>query len=167
MIYFVTEEFIKNKTHITQNVDASDIAPFLQIAAVTYVQPILGYTFYNHLLKAYNDGTTTPNEDILIEFISYVVAFSAAYEALPNLAWRISNKGPQSQFGDYSAAEGIEVVNYLRRNIIKFSNLKTDELRAYLSENKKLFPQWSEKENNSIVKPDKRRKNNPGGLSTI
>lgn len=167
MIYFVTEEFIKNKTHITQNVDAGDISPFLQIAAVTYVQPILGYTFYNHLLDAYNNKSTTAEEDILIDFISYVVAFSAAYEALPNLAWRISNKGPQSQFGEYSAAEGIEVVNYLRRNVIKFAKMKTDELRAYLNENKSLYPKWSLKENNAIVSPDRRLKNNPGGMSSI
>ena len=78
MVYFVTEEFIKNETHITQNVDAGDISPYLHISAITYIQPILGYTFYNDILDKFNLGNLNADETQLVEFIKYVVAFYAA-----------------------------------------------------------------------------------------
>jgi len=168
MIYFqVTEQFIKNDTHITQNVDAADIQPYIQIAAVTYLQPIMGYNFYNDILVKSDAGTLSTNEQTLVDFIKYMVAFYAAYEAVPNLAYRISNKGPQSQFGEYSASEGITVVEYIRRNIIKFAKLKEDELRAYLNENYKNFPLWKSSDNKDINLPNTNKTDNYGGITSI
>ena len=167
MVYFVTEEFIKNETHITQNVDAGDISPYLHISAITYIQPILGYTFYNDILDKFNLGTLNADETQLVEFIKYVVAFYAAYEAVPNLTFRISNKGIQSQSGEFSASESIEVVNYIRRNIVKYAKIKEDELREYLYENKDLFTLYKDKSNKSIVEPDGERNQNKGGMSSI
>lgn len=168
MITFgVTEEFIKNNTHITQNVDAQDLAPYITISAEMYIQPILGYNFYQDILAKSNAGTLSADETVLVDFIKYVVAFYAAYEAVPNLTYRISNKGVQSQFGEYSGQEGLDVVNYIRRNIVKFANIKEDELRAYLNENYKKFPLWKSNDNKDIVNPDTRKTNNNGGITSI
>ena len=49
MIYFVTEAFIKDKTHITQNVDAKDLAPYIPMSVKVYIEPILGYTLFGTL----------------------------------------------------------------------------------------------------------------------
>lgn len=167
MEYFVSEQFIKNNTHITQNVDAQDIAPYLQIASISYIQPILGYTFYNDILTKFNAGTLNADETTLVEFIKYVVAFYAAYEAVPNLTFRISNKGIQSQFGEYSAQESIQVLDYIRRNIVKYAKIKEDELREYLYENKSKFSLYTDKTNKDIVEPDNKRNDNKGGISAI
>jgi len=167
MIYFVTEEFIKNNTHITQNVDAQDIAPYLQIAAISYIQPILGYRFYNDLLTKFNASTLNQDEEVLVEFIKYVVAFYATYEAVPNLTFRITNKGIQSQSGQYSASESIDVLNYIRRNIVKYAKIKEDEMREYLYENKDLFTLYNDSSNKDIVSPDGKRNENRGGITSI
>jgi len=153
MVYFVTEEFIKNETHITQNVDAGDISPYLHISAI--------------ILDKFNLGTLNADETQLVEFIKYVVAFYAAYEAVPNLTFRISNKGIQSQSGEFSASESIDVVNYIRRNIVKYAKIKEDELREYLYENKDLFTLYKDRSNKSIVGPDGKRNQNKGGISSI
>jgi hypothetical protein len=154
MIYFVEEQFIKTKTHITQNVDAKDLAPFIPLAVKTYIQPILGYRFTEDLLTKFNAGTTTAEEDELIEFIQFVTAFYAAYDAVPNISFRISNKGIQSQSGDYSASEGIQAVEYIRNNILKFAKVHEGNMRAFLELNKAEFPLYLDKTNKEISAPD-------------
>jgi hypothetical protein len=154
MIYFVTEQFIKNKTNITQNVDAKDLAPYIQLSVKTYIQPILGYTFTNDLLTKYNDGTTSAEEDELIEFVQYTTAFYSAYDAIAFLSFRVSNKGLQSQSGDYSASEGIQAVEYIRQNVLKFAKIYEGNMRAFLELNKDLFPLYSDPTNKEIKAPD-------------
>lgn len=154
MIYFVTEQFIKTKTHITQNVDAKDLAPYIPMSVKVYIEPILGYTFTQDLLTKYNAGTTSAEEDELIDFISYTVAFYAAYDAVPNLSFRISNKGVQSQSGDYSASEGIQAVEYIRTNILKFAKVHEGNLRAFLCLNEVSFALYSDTTNKDITAPD-------------
>jgi len=154
MIYFVTEQFIKTKTHITQNVDAKDLAPYIEMSVKTYVQPILGYNFTNDLLTKFNAGTLSAEEDELVEFIQYVTAFYSAYDAVPNLSFRISNKGIQSQSGDYSASESISAVEYIRNNILKFAKVYEGNMRAFLELNKNDFPLYLDKVNKEIKAPD-------------
>lgn len=154
MIYFVTEAFIKDKTHLTQNVDAGDIAPYIPMAVKTYAQPILGYRFTNDLLTKFNAGTTSADEDELIEQIQYFVAFYAAYDAVPNISFRVSNKGVQSQFGDYSASEGIATVEYIRRNIKKFVDTYENQLRKWLELNEDKFALYTSETNKEIEGPD-------------
>lgn len=154
MIYFVTEAFLKAKTHITQNVDAKDLAPYIPMSVVTYIQPILGYRFTRALLTKYNDGTLSADELELVEFIQYVTAFYSCYDALPNLTFRVSNKGIQSQFGDYSGSEGVATVEYIRNNVLKFAKVHESNMRAFLELNRKLFPLYLDEINKEISAPD-------------
>jgi hypothetical protein len=155
MIYYITEQFLKNKTPITQNVDAKDLAPFMEMTVRTYVQPILGYNFNNELLEKFNDETLSPIETDLVEFIQFVVAFYATYDAIPSLTFRISNKGIQSQFGDYQNSEGVATVEYLRNNMLKFARVHESNLRAFLDLNKDQFPTYLATINEQIEAPDK------------
>jgi len=155
MIYFVTEQFLKTNTNITQNVDAKDLAPYIALSVKTYIQPILGYNFTNDLLTKFNAGTTSSIEDELIEFVQFVTAFYSAYDAIPNLSFRVSNKGIQSQSGDYSASEGIAAVEYIRQNVLKFAKVHEGNMRAFLDLNKDSFPVYLASTNNEISAPDK------------
>lgn len=154
MIYFVTEQFIKTKTHITQNVDAKDLAPYIELSVKTYVQPILGYRFTIDLLNKFNAGTLSAEEEELIEFVQYVTAFYSAYDAIPNLSFRISNKGIQSQSGDYSSAETVSTVEYIRNNVLKFAKVYEGNMRSFLELNKLEFPLYLNKVNKEISAPD-------------
>lgn len=157
MIYFVTEKFIKNKTHITQNVDAGDLAPYIPLAVKTYIQPILGYRFTEDLLTKFNGGTTSAQEDELIENIQYMAAFFAAYDAVPNITYKISNKGVNSQYGDYVSNEGISVVEYIRQNIYKFAKIYEQQLRDFLDLYCDDFPLYKSNTNKELQAPDKEK----------
>ena len=109
------------------------------------------------MLVKFNAGTTDALEDELIDFVKYTTAFYAAYDAAPNLSFRISNKGVQSQSGDYSASEGIQAVEYIRTNILKFAKVHEGNLREFLQLNKDNFPLYKDPTNREITAPDGER----------
>lgn len=154
MIYFVTEKFLKDITPISANVDANDLAPYVPMSVKTYIQPILGYNFTNDLLAKYNAGTLSTEEEELVEFVKYMTAFYTAYDALPTLTFRISNKGVNSQFGDYSSSEGVPTVEYLRNELLKFAKKYENDFRAFLNLNKNDYPLYLDKVNKEIQQPD-------------
>ena len=96
MLYFITETYLKVNTPITANVDVTDVTPYVATQAALRVQPILGTTFYNHMLTAYNAQTLTPDEVDLVEFIQPVIAWRSAEDAVFGLTYQLKNKGLQT-----------------------------------------------------------------------
>lgn len=154
MIYFVDEQFIKVNTQLSKNIDWSDIAPNIRVAAITYPRNQLGKVFFDDLLSKFNAGTLSSIEDELVELVKYITAFRAADLTVPFLSFSIKNKGIQSQSGNFSASEGLEVLNYMRNEIKKFAHIKEKELKEFLKENEKDFPLYTSEDNKKIVKPE-------------
>lgn len=159
MTYYVNEIFLKTKTPITKNVDASDLAPFIEMAVKGYIEPILGYNFNKELLTKFNNNTLNSMEIELVGFIQFVVAFYAAYDAVPSLTFRLSNKGLQSQFGDYSGSETIQTVEFIQNDFLKFARIHESSLRAFLAINKNEFPTYLSEQNREIEAPDQGQTN--------
>lgn len=156
MKYFIDEEFLKNKTQVTQNVDASDLSPYIAMASRMYLPPILGHNFYIEILDKYNNDTLNGDETELVEFIKYVVGFWTVYEAAPNLTYRLGSKGLQAQSGEFSSEVGIQILDRMQRQYQKMAEDRSNELRAYLLENKDKFEGYT-KDNDDITKPDGQR----------
>ena len=151
--YFVTENYIKTRTQISQNVDVADIAPNVQVAAIDYVRPILGLRFFDDLLTKYNAQTLSPDEEDLVEIMQKVIAFRAADITAPFISFSLKNKGIQSQSGEYSASESIEVVNYIRNELQRHAATYEDELKEFLKLNKANYPLYTDSTNKEIVPP--------------
>lgn len=154
IIYFVTENYIKTRTQLSQNIDVADIAPNITVAAIDYVRPILGLRFFNDLLTKYNAQTLTSTEEDLVEIIQKVVAFRAADITAPFISFSLKNKGVQSQSGEYSASESIEVVNYIRNELQRHAATYEDELKEFLKLNKDDYPLYTDNSNKEIVRPE-------------
>jgi len=152
--YFVTENYIKTRTQISQNMDVADIAPNVEVAAIDYVRPILGLTFFDDLLTKYNAQTLTPTEELVVEIVQKIVAFRAADITVPFVSFSIKNKGIQSQSGEYSASEGIEVVNYIRNQLKGHAATYEDQLKEFLKLNKDDYPLYTSDANKEILPPE-------------
>lgn len=163
MNYFANENEIKNNTNLHRNIDYADIYPNIKVAATTYVRPILGKRFFDDLVVKYNANTLTTVEKELVDIVSLVVMFRAADLTLPFIAFKLTNKGPQTQSGDNSSSAGMEAINYLRTEIRKMAHINENELRSFLDLNRKDYPLYTAKENNEIVKPS--NADNGGSIS--
>ena len=154
MIYFITENYLKNNTPITNNVDVTDVMPYVATQSRLRITPILGYYFYEDLLTKYNAQTLNSDEEDLVEFIQPVVAWYSAEDAVFGLTYQLKNKGIQQQFGDYSNAVSKDEVAFNMDHYHQKAQRFEQDLITWLEANKSKFPEYTSQENkDSIVKP--------------
>ena len=147
MLYFITENYLKTNTPITANVDVTDVFPYVATQAQLRVMPILGTTFYNHLLTAYNDQTLTPEEETLVTFIQPVIAWRSAEDAVFGLTYQLKNKGLQQQSGDYSQPVTRSEVAFGMEHYAQKASFFEMRLIRYLIKNKSEYPIFTSHEN--------------------
>ena len=140
MLYFITETYLKTNTPITANVDVTDVTPYIATQSALRIQPILGTTFYNHMLNAYNTQTLTPDEIDLVEFIQPVIAWRSAEDAVFGLTYQLKNKGLQTQNGDYSASVSMSEVAFGMEHYAQKASFFEQRLIRWLLANRNLFP---------------------------
>ena len=140
MIYFITETYLKVNTPITANVDVTDVTPYIATQAQLRVMPILGTTYYNYLLAAYNAQTLTNDEETLVTFIQPVIAWRSAEDAIFGLTYQLKNKGLQTQFGDFSASVSRSEVAFGMEHYAQKASFFEQRLIRWLLANRNLFP---------------------------
>ena len=143
MIYFVTENYLKQKTPITQNVSATDVMPFIEPSASSWMQSILGTYFFNHLLTAYNAQTLTSDELLLVGKIQPAIAWRATVDCVLGLTYQLKNKGLQKQSGDNSESVEQSETTFVMRHYEQKAEFFEMMTRKYLMANKTLFPQFT------------------------
>jgi hypothetical protein len=140
MLYFITETYLKTNTPITANVDVTDVTPYVATQAALRIQPILGTTFYNHMLTAYNAQALLPDEIDLVEFIQPVIAWRSAEDAVFGLTYQLKNKGLQTQSGDFSASVSRSEVAFGMEHYAQKASFFEQRLIRWLLANRNLFP---------------------------
>jgi hypothetical protein len=148
MIFFITEAWLKANTPITNNVDVTDIIPWVQIAADMEIRPILGTYFYDIILAKYNAQTLTADETTLVSFIKPAIAWRAAGLSVYGLSYQLKNKGLQKQSGDFSESVSEEEVKFGMSHYEQMSRFYSNQLIKWLKANKDLFPDFTNVLNN-------------------
>jgi hypothetical protein len=143
MIYFVTEAYLKQKTPITQNVSATDVMPFIEPSASSWMQSILGTYFFNDLLVKYNAQTLNGDETILVEKIKPAIAWRATVDCVLGLTYQLKNKGLQKQNGDNSESVDQTETTFVMRHYEQKAEFFEMMTRKYLKLNKDLFPEFT------------------------
>jgi hypothetical protein len=143
MIYFVTEAYLKQKTPITQNVSATDVMPFIEPSASSWMQSILGTYFFNDLLVKYNAQTLNGDETILVEKIKPAIAWRATVDCVLGLTYQLKNKGLQKQNGDNSESVDQTETTFVMRHYEQKAEFFEMITRKYLKLNKDLFPEFT------------------------
>jgi hypothetical protein len=154
MIFFITENYLKEKTPITRNIDASDIVPFIQTSSDMFVKDILGSYFYDDILDKYNNQNLNSNETVLVSLIQPVVAWYAASEAVYGVHYSLRNKGIQLQDGENSTAANQNEVVMISKHYKQNGDFYAERLRKYLILNKDVFSKFTDKLNTNSCLTD-------------
>lgn len=153
-VYFITENYLKNNTPITKNVDVNDVTPYIATQSDMRIQSILGTYFYEYLLSAYNAQTLNSDEEDLVEKIQPVVAWFSAVDAVFGLSYQLKNKGVQVQFGDYSTNVSQSEIAFNMDHYEQKAHFYEKRLTNWLLDNKDLFPEFISDDNkDSDLKP--------------
>lgn len=154
MIYFITESYLKRETPITNNVDVTDLTPFVKTASDMTVQPILGTYFYDDLLTKYNAQTLSNDEETLVSYIQPCIAWRTCSDAVIGLSRQLKNKGLQSQQGDFSASVSMSEIAFYSDDYRQKETFYINRLVTYLKDNKDLFAEYTSTLNkDSNIKP--------------
>lgn len=151
MNFFLTQAQLKTSTPITANCDITDIWPNVRIASDFSLEPVLGSYFYAHLLSAYNANTMNADEQLLLPYLTQVVAWSTAAESVYSLHWQIKNKGVQIQDSDNSTAADSGDVKFLKRDLDQKKEFYIERLKHFLKTNKANYPQLTATQNNNCA----------------
>jgi hypothetical protein len=147
MIFFITENYLKDKTPITRNIDAADITPFIYTASDMYMKDILGSYFYEDILNKYNTQNLNPDETVLVSLVQPAIAWYAASFAVKGVHYSLRNKGIQLQDGENSTAASQNEVVMTAKDYKQTGDFYTERLRKYLILNKDLFSVFTNKLN--------------------
>jgi len=153
-IYFITETYLKAQTVITKNVDVQMIMPLTQPASDLYVANVLGQEYYEYLLAAYNAQTLTAPEITLVDHIQPLMAWRSAEMALGVGAAAFTNKGAQTQLGEFSANADIGTLNYVRNEYRGFAEYYEERVIRFLQLNKDDYPGFTASSNSTDTPPD-------------
>lgn len=146
--YFVTENYIKTATTVSNNVSAQALSPLLAPSTDMFIKRILRQadhtnSFYDYLLAKYIAQTLTADEIVLVSYIKPALAWRVAANATSSLFAAITNKGPQLQSGDNSASVSDNSLYYLINDLTKMSEFYQQELVEFLRLNKSLYPTFT------------------------
>lgn len=140
---FISEEYIKTKTPITNNIDVKFIIPQIEFAQDTYIQNILGSKFYDSLQIAYSAQTLDVNQTYLVGLIKPALAYRAAEQAIPFIHIQIRNSGTVKLNADNQTQQStMEEMKYVRQILVERAEFYEKQITNYLINNPILFADY-------------------------
>lgn len=142
--YFTSEEFLKDKTPINENLDIKKVVPFLGNAQEVWIQPLLGTALYNRLQEGIVNQNLTPSEEQLIRILRPAHAYYTVFTALPFIAVELRNAGLVR-----SANENIQPAEYsfykeLLNQVKNTAEFYATRVTQFLCDNKSVYPLWTD-----------------------
>lgn len=152
--YFITEEYIKKNSPVTQAVNMKDLFPHIIAAQELYVQNIMGSEFYEDILEKFENQTLSPEETTLVQdYIKPAVMWRTVSLALPWLQFNLRAKGVLTNTDDNAFATSTLDLKYLRNEASNRAEFQENLLVKYLCKENNLYPLYSQQ--NGLTKPDK------------
>lgn len=140
--FFITENYLKDNSPLSGNVDIDEIYPYAKVVEQIYIQEAIGTTLYDDLITKINldnDLSGYPNELVLCRKIRDAVLWYTCFEALPFLAIKLRNIGVVKQTGEGHESATREDVSYLRELCKEKGDFFLKRVQAYLCEFEDLF----------------------------
>lgn len=142
--YFIDEDFLKDQTAITKNVDPAELKPFFSLAQEKYCRTVLGDAQYERLEDAIINNDRTADEIILLEKLSMPLAYFIMYEASPALKDKLRNIGFVSTQDTNQAKIDESIFKEYRQENLSNAEFWMERVRMFLYTNRTLYPLYTQ-----------------------
>lgn len=145
---FCTEEKIKSFTGMDENIDPKQLYPFILQSQDFIIQQTCGTKLYKYLQELVIDnqvsGTPIPTDykTLLDDYVVPTVVNYGYYYALPQLKYKVTNKGVMSGTSEVGAQMTLDEFQYLRNSIFDSAKFYNERLRDYLMAYSNLYPEY-------------------------
>lgn len=159
-ILFLSEQFIKDNSFVSDNVDPKQLLPTLKAVQDIQIHPMLGTALYNKLQDLVkNEGTTPIPADyktLLDDYLADSLLWYTLADLPVPLQFKMVNKGIVTRSGDAmqvaSTTDRKELVDYCQNKAQWYSQRVIDYLRA----NSSKYPEYKSPGSDcSTIHPDK------------
>lgn len=166
-VLLISETKLKNFTNINKNVDMDVLKAEIQIAQDIQLQTLIGTKFYTNLMaKVSATGNTfTSDEKTLIDdYIAPFLIQTSYHSAIPNIHYRMMNRGIMEGDGADARAVDIETMKYLRNIQKQRADFYKQRILDYLNTGpgQNLFPDYNSTSSYDGMTPDRNAKYNAG-----
>lgn len=144
-VLYINENYLKNNTNISQNVDTNILKPSIIQAQDLYITPFLGSELDTQLKEHITNLTLTPLEEELLSLIKKSQAQFTAYMAYVDILLRWMNKSatsPTVENGQNITKADLTYVRDIAKNNAEFY---LEKVREFLETNQTTFTSktWS------------------------
>lgn len=143
-VLLVSEQRMKQWTSLDNNIRIDVLTPSILNAQNVYTQQSLGTRFYNRLREGVMNNDLNANESAFLkDYVGPALMQYALYLVLPNLKYKLVEKGIVSGTSEETAATTLDDMKYLRQNAMDLAQFYDERLREYLKDNPGMFPEYT------------------------
>jgi hypothetical protein len=144
IVYFISTSYLRSVTPIQDNVDDDILTPHITVAQDTYLQQIIGETFYDHLKNGVKNNTLNNNDlTFMRDFVQPLIAQYTMYLAFPFLNLKITNKAISKESSEYSQPADLGEMKYMRSSIKDIAEFYAKRMVKHLLDYQYLYPSYA------------------------
>tara|TARA_R110000822_G_scaffold113642_1_gene244830 strand:+ start:164 stop:754 length:591 start_codon:yes stop_codon:yes gene_type:complete len=165
-VLLVSEQRMKNWTSLDNNIRIDVLTPSILLAQDSQIQNLLGTPFYKRLKEGVIANDLTVNESAFLkDYIGPCLIQYSLYYLLPNLKYKIVEKGILNGTSEETQPTTLDEMKYLREQALDMAQFYSKRLQEFLCDNPGMFPLYNNPTPQDGMYPDKR---NPyfSGLQT-
>ena len=143
-VLLVSEQRMKQWTNLDNNIRIDVLTPSILQAQDIYIQDTLGTLFYDRLKNGVvaNDLTVTENA-FLKDYIGPTLMQYALYLLLPNLKYKMVEKGILNGTSEETAPTTLDEMIYLREAAMDTAQFYNKRMLEWLQDHPNVFPEYT------------------------
>ena len=137
----INEKWLKEFSPIPLNYNMKELHNYIKLAETIWLEPILGYEFYNQLLNQVAENKLSDaNSTALVEAIYPYLGFAVALESLPVMWAHITEVGITKGKSDNSDSLDLKDMTYMQQHLRSQVEARKDYCKKWLCEHSDYYP---------------------------
>jgi len=162
MTLLITPQEVFNRTQLDNNIDASELKPYIEDMHTEYLNSLLGDTLARKIKADYTADSLANSYLEVFEIMKLILIYASAGEYCLFAQYKVSNGGIfklTSQRGEIVSSSEVEA---LSKRYKSKAQVYISELERYICSNIANLPEYSTQENNWDKRPSRGRSQNSG-----
>jgi len=151
----ISENYLKEYTNINKNVDMTILTPILQEVQDFYIIPLLGTNLYNEVLSQVTTSTVTALNQTLLDLVVPCMLHYAKMEAMPDMKYRLMNKGVMIKNSENSSAADLSEIQFLMDRSKNKAEIYAQRVTNYLNRYVSSYPLYISNVERDEIMPNK------------
>lgn len=143
-VLLVSEQRMKQWTNLDNNIRIDVLTPSILQAQDIYIQDTIGTLFYDRLKAGIIAGDLNANEELVLkDYIGPTLMQYALYLLLPNLKYKMVEKGILNGTSEETGPTTLDEMKYLRDAALDTAQFYNQRLLEFFKDNPGMFPEYT------------------------